>query len=174
MSSEEDDPKKRTGRYRGLQPAWQKGSSANPKGRPKRHKEMVEKLRANADEITDSILALFAKGREGKLTQSDKIFFANLWECWDRMFGRPAQAVLVGGNLDIGDGGDGSGLSVLLQRAIEDFPNEHVLRRELRDAIEARALADTAVKAESLMCEAGAAAEKLGAGLFAARRSCGF
>ena len=90
------------------------------------------------------------------------------------MFGRPAQAVLVGGNLDIGDGGDGSGLSVLLQRAIEDFPNEHVLRRELRDAIEARALADTAVKAESLMCEAGAAAEKLRAGLFAARRSCGF
>ena len=48
-------------------------ASPNPGGRPRQHKEMVAKLRENAEWIADAILALIEKGLAGKLTNSDKI-----------------------------------------------------------------------------------------------------
>ena len=100
----------------GFQPG---GPSPNPGGRPRQHKEMVTKLRTHADWIADAILALIHKGLTGKLTMSDKILSQHLWECWQAMFGRHPQSMLLTGGLDVGDdpANGTAGLSALLQRA---------------------------------------------------------
>ena len=77
--------------------------SPNPGGRPRQHREMVAKLRENADWIADAILAIIQKGLAGKLTNSDKILSQHIWETWQAMFGRHPQSVLLTGGLDVGD-----------------------------------------------------------------------
>jgi pimeloyl-ACP methyl ester carboxylesterase len=72
-------------------------------GRPRQHREMVAKLRENADWIADAILAIIQKGLAGKLTNSDKILSQHIWETWQAMFGRHPQSVLLTGGLDVGD-----------------------------------------------------------------------
>ena len=88
-------------------------------------REMVTKLRENSDLILDTILALIHKGREGKLTTSDKYLSAHLWECWQAAYGRHPQHVALAGGQDIGDNpeepGDGmGGLTALLRQAQTD------------------------------------------------------
>src|SRR5271157_3561090 len=80
---------------------------------------MVTKLRTHADWIADAILALIHKGLTGKLTMSDKILSQHLWECWQAMFGRHPQSMLLTAGLDVGDdpANGMAGLSALLQRA---------------------------------------------------------
>jgi hypothetical protein len=83
---------------------WKPGApSPNPGGRPRQHREMVAKLRENADWIADAILAIIQKGLTGKLTSSDKILSQHIWETWQAMFGRHPQSVLLTGGLDVGD-----------------------------------------------------------------------
>jgi hypothetical protein len=92
-------------RLAGIAPnTWKPGApSPNPGGRPRQHREMVAKLRENADWIADAILALIQKGLTGKLTNSDKILSQHIWETWQAMFGRHPQSVLLTGGLDVGD-----------------------------------------------------------------------
>lgn len=109
--TDEEGKKERPSRYRGLKP-WKAGApSPNPGGRPRQLRETVEKLGENADEIATEILTLALK--KGKRTVSDKIHAQILFDTWDRMFGRPAQAVLVEGSFT----GDGSGMTALLAAA---------------------------------------------------------
>jgi len=109
--TDEEGKKERPSRYRGLKP-WKAGApSPNSGGRPRQLCETVEKLRENADEIATEILTLALK--KGKRTVSDKIHAQILFDTWDRMFGCPAQAVLVEGSFT----GDGSGMTALLAAA---------------------------------------------------------
>jgi hypothetical protein len=58
-------------RLAGIKPnIWKPGApSPNPGGRPRQHREMVAKLRENADWIADAILALIQKGLTGQAHQ---------------------------------------------------------------------------------------------------------
>jgi len=114
-------------RLSGLVP-WKAGApSPTPGGRPRQHREMVAELRANATLIKDAILGLVMKGLEGKLTNSDKILSQHLWECWQAMYGRHAQSVLLTGGLDVGDNPDETGvggLTALLRQVQQEGRRE--------------------------------------------------
>ena len=98
---------------------WQPGKSANPGGKPRQHRELVDFWRCRNDEIDGYILDLARKGAEGKLTNSDKIWSAHLWAIKEFMFGRNPQSVMVTGGFAVGDADavDGSGVHALLMRA---------------------------------------------------------
>ena len=123
-------PKLQEKRYANLRP-WKPGIAPNPGGRPKQHKEMVQRLRENSDLIMDTILALIHKGREGKLTTSDKYLIGHVWECWQAAYGRHPQNISLTAGVDVGDtppaaDGTGGALTALLRAARkESSPREN-------------------------------------------------
>ena len=148
--AKEPSPKLKEKRYSGLRP-WKPGEVQNPGGRPRQHKEMVQKLRENADFVTDTILALIEKGITGKLTTSDKILSQHLWETWQAMFGRHPQSVLLAGGVDVGDtpvAADGTGALTALLAAARKAPLVEGERKAAEEAKRAEAEALTAAEQE--------------------------
>ena len=96
---------------------WTPGMpSPNPSGRPRQHRESVDFFRGNMDEIDSRIMDTL---RKEELTKSDEIRLKGLFQVKEFAFGRPAQAIAIGGGLDISNAAsvDGSGVSALLLRA---------------------------------------------------------
>ena len=96
----------------------QKGEpSPNPGGRPRAFRESLDWWRCHADEIDGYLLELARRGAEnGGLTKAEELWSKHLLAVREIAFGRPAQSVMIGGSLDVGEG-DGSAVSALLARA---------------------------------------------------------
>ena len=106
-------------RKRGLKP-WKAGApSPNPGGRPRSYKESIDLFRSHMEEIDGYILELARRGsKQGGLTKAEEGWSKHLFQIKEFSFGRNPQNVVIGGSLDVtGDAGDGSGMSMLLQRA---------------------------------------------------------
>ena len=89
----------------------------------------------------DTILALIHKGREGKLTTSDKYLIGHVWECWQAAYGRHPQNISLTAGVDIGDtppaaDGAGGALTALLAAARK----EEDVRKPAAEAPPAEAL----------------------------------
>lgn len=97
---------------------WKPGQTGNPGGRPRAHREAVDKIRAATDEVLEVMFALLRKKR---LSAGDKIRLLVCEALYDRGYGRPPQSMLLQGGIEhTADGQGSSGLTLLLMAARGD------------------------------------------------------